>query len=126
MCHWDCSVRELFNFPLCSHVQLPGTLSIGPCAGSQDSPAPDRVRLLQPESHQLRNYPEFCPMASWWLKMELRSDGPLLGNPGQVHAQYPGDTLPRPFPDSPPPDTLRYPVHDGISFPKCGAESRVR
>ena len=40
MCHCDCSFRGLLDsFPLCSHVQLPGALSIGPCAGNQVIPA---------------------------------------------------------------------------------------
>jgi hypothetical protein len=38
--HWNWAVRVLLDsFLLCSNVQFPDTLSIGPCAGSQDTPA---------------------------------------------------------------------------------------
>jgi len=55
-------------------------------------------------------------MALRWPKLELRSDGPLIGDPDRIHAQYPGDAFSLPFPDFPPVATFCYPVHNVISL----------
>jgi hypothetical protein len=59
-------------------------------------------------------------------KLELRADGPFVGNPDRVQSQYPGDAVPRPFPDFPPLATFCDPVHDRIVLPTIGAEGRAR
>ena len=53
-------------------------------------------------------------------KLELRADGPFVGDPDRAHSQYPGDAVSRPFPDFPPLATFYYPVHDGIVLPTIG------
>jgi hypothetical protein len=81
--------------------------------------------LFYPVSHHVCDYPKYCHMASWWPYMELRTKGPLFGNPDRIHAQYPGDTFSRPFPNFPSLPTFCYPVHECISFYTLVAEGRV-
>ena len=77
-------------------------------------PAHEVERLLRSRSptpthsvpHHVRKYPEYCPMASQWPKLELWSAGPLIGDPDRIHALYPGDEFSRPLPDFPPLATL--------------------
>jgi hypothetical protein len=110
----DWAVRGLLDsFLLCSHDQFPDTPSFEPCARSPDTPAWTASDSLLPLPHHVRNNPVYFPMASWWPYMELPSKGPLVGNPGRIHAQYPGDTF-SPFPNFPPLPTFCYPEHDYI------------
>ena len=65
-------------------------------------------------------------MASGRPKLELRADGPFVGDPERVHSQYPRHAVSRPFPDFPPFATFYDPVHGCIVFPTTGAEERAR
>jgi len=59
-------------------------------------------------------------------KLELRADGPFVGDPDRVHSQYLGNAVSRPFPDFPPLATFYDPVHDCIVLPTIGAEGPAR
>jgi hypothetical protein len=59
-------------------------------------------------------------------KLELWADGPFVGDPDRVHSKYPGEAVPRPFPDFPPLATFYDPMHDSIVLPTIGAEGRAR
>jgi len=65
-------------------------------------------------------------MASRWPEIELRLDGPLIGDLDWIHAQYPSDAFPCPFPDFPPLATFCYPVHDIALLSTSGGEGRAR
>ena len=65
-------------------------------------------------------------MALGHPKLELRGDGPFVGDPDRVHSQYPGSAVSRPFPDFPPLVTFYDTVHDCIVLHTIGAEGRAR
>jgi hypothetical protein len=103
--HWDLAVRGLLDsFLLCSHVQFPDALSIGPCAGSQDTLARTASDSLVPCTTPCAQLSELLPFGVVVAIYGTAIEGSTLGepwpNPCAISRRYVFSSIPK-FPAPP-------------------------